>query len=89
MRLGCEVVAVDRYANAPAMQVAHRSHVVTPMTNASALRAVLEAERSRPCAKLIVVPEIEAIATDELVAMEAEGPSSSRGSSSSTTRSHC
>jgi phosphoribosylglycinamide formyltransferase 2 len=73
MRLGCEVVAVDRYANAPAMQVAHRSHVVTPMTNASALRAVLEAERSRPCAKLIVVPEIEAIATDELVAMEAEG----------------
>jgi phosphoribosylglycinamide formyltransferase 2 len=73
MRLGCEVVAVDRYANAPAMQVAHRSHVVTPMTDAAALRAVLEEERARPCAELIVVPEIEAIATDELVAVEAEG----------------
>ena len=73
MRLGCEVVAVDRYANAPAMQVAHRSHVVTPMTDAAALRAVLEAERNRPCAQLIVVPEIEAIATDELVALEQEG----------------
>jgi phosphoribosylglycinamide formyltransferase 2 len=73
IRLGCEVVAVDRYANAPAMQVAHRSHVVTPMTDAAALRAVLEEERDRPCAELIVVPEIEAIATDELVRMEAEG----------------
>jgi phosphoribosylglycinamide formyltransferase 2 len=73
IRLGCEVVAVDRYANAPAMQVAHRSHVVTPMTDAPALRAVLEEERARPCAELIVVPEIEAIATDELVALEEEG----------------
>jgi phosphoribosylglycinamide formyltransferase 2 len=73
MRLGCEVVAVDRYANAPAMQVAHRSHVVTPMTDAVALRTVLEQERARPCAQLIVVPEIEAIATDELVALEQEG----------------
>jgi phosphoribosylglycinamide formyltransferase 2 len=73
MRLGCEVVAVDRYAGAPAMQVAHRHHVVTPMTDAAALRAVLEAELARPCAELIVVPEIEAIATDELVRMEAEG----------------
>ncbi len=73
MRLGCEVVAVDRYANAPAMQVAHRSHVVTPMTDAQALRAVLEAERAKPSAQLIVVPEIEAIATDELVALEKDG----------------
>lgn len=66
-RLGCEVIAVDRYANAPAMQVAHRSHVVT-MTDAAALRAVIEAERPH-----LVVPEIEAIATDELVRIEAEG----------------
>lgn len=73
MRLGCEVVAVDRYAGAPAMQVAHRSHVCTPMTDAPALRAILEEERARPCAQLIIVPEIEAIATDELVRMEAEG----------------
>ena len=73
MRLGCEVVAVDRYAGAPAMQVAHRSHVVTPMTDAAGLRAVLEEERARPCAELLIVPEIEAIATDELVKLEAEG----------------
>jgi phosphoribosylglycinamide formyltransferase 2 len=73
MRLGCEVVAVDRYPNAPAMQIAHRSHVCAPMTDAGKLRAILDAERSRPCAQLIVVPEIEAIATDELIALEAEG----------------
>jgi phosphoribosylglycinamide formyltransferase 2 len=72
MRLGCEVVAVDRYADAPAMQVAHRSHVIA-MTDAAALREVLEAERARPCAALYVLPEIEAIATSELVALEAEG----------------
>src|SRR4051812_46108408 len=66
-RLGCEVIAVDRYAGAPAMQLAHRSHVVT-MTDAAALRAVIEAERPH-----LVVPEIEAIATDELVRIEAEG----------------
>jgi phosphoribosylglycinamide formyltransferase 2 len=66
-RLGCEVIAVDRYPNAPAMQVAHRSHVVT-MTDAAALRAVVELERPH-----LIVPEIEAIATDELVAIEAEG----------------
>src|SRR6478736_3312253 len=65
-RLGCEVIAVDRYANAPAMQVAHRSHVIA-MTDAAALRAVIEAERPH-----LVVPEIEAIATDELVRSEAE-----------------
>jgi len=66
-RLGCEVIAVDRYADAPAMQVAHRSHVVT-MTDAAALRAVVEAERPH-----LIVPEIEAIATDELARIEAEG----------------
>jgi phosphoribosylglycinamide formyltransferase 2 len=66
-RLGCEVIAVDRYAHAPAMQVAHRSHVI-PMTDAGALRAVIEAEQPH-----LVVPEIEAIATDELVRIEAEG----------------
>jgi phosphoribosylglycinamide formyltransferase 2 len=66
-RLGCEVIAVDRYPNAPAMQVAHRSHVIT-MTDALALRSVVEAEHPH-----LIVPEIEAIATDELVRIEAEG----------------
>ncbi len=71
-RLGCEVVAVDRYAGAPAMQVADR-HAVIDMTDAQALGALLEAERARPCARLLVVPEIEAIATPELERLEAEG----------------
>ena len=66
-RLGCEVIAVDRYADAPGMQVAHRSHVIA-MTDAQALRAVVEQERPH-----LIVPEIEAIATDELVKIEAEG----------------
>lgn len=66
-RLGCEVIAVDRYPHAPAMQVAHRSHVVT-MTDGAALRAVIEQDRPH-----LVVPEIEAIATDMLVQIEAEG----------------
>lgn len=66
-RLGCEVIAVDRYAGAPAHQVAHRSHVIA-MTDPVALRALVLAE----CPHLIV-PEIEAIATDELVRLEAEG----------------
>jgi len=66
-RLGCEVVAVDRYPDAPAMQVAHRAHVIA-MTDAAALRALVEAERPH-----LVVPEIEAIATDELAAIEAAG----------------
>src|SRR6202012_2027751 len=66
-RLGVEGIAVDRYANAPAQQVAHRSHVLT-MTDAAALRAVVEAERPH-----LIGPEIEAIATDELVRIEAEG----------------
>ena len=66
-RLGCEVIAVDRYANAPAMQVAHRSHVLS-MLDGAALRAVIEAEQPH-----YIVPEIEAIATDTLVELEAEG----------------
>lgn len=65
-RLGVEVIAVDRYPNAPAMQVAHRSHVV-PMLDASALRAVVERERPH-----FIVPEVEAIATAALVELEAE-----------------
>lgn len=67
MRLGCEVIAVDRYANAPAMQVAHRSHVIN-MLDGAALRALVESEKPQ-----LIVPEIEAIATDELVLLEAEG----------------
>jgi len=66
-RLGVEVIAVDRYANAPAMQVAHRSYVIN-MLDADALRGVIEQEVPD-----LVVPEIEAIATDLLVELEAEG----------------
>ncbi|MDY0250097.1 MAG: formate-dependent phosphoribosylglycinamide formyltransferase [Pseudomonas sp.] len=66
-RFGVEVIAVDRYANAPAMQVAHRSHVIN-MLDAAALRAVIELEQPH-----YIVPEIEAIATAALVALEAEG----------------
>lgn len=66
-RLGIEVIAVDRYANAPAMQIAHRSHVVN-MTDGKALRALVEAERPN-----LIVPEIEAIATDTLCDLEDEG----------------
>lgn len=66
-RLGVEVIAVDRYANAPAMQVAHRSHVID-MLDGGALRKVIELERPN-----LIVPEIEAIATPELVALEQEG----------------
>lgn len=66
-RLGVEVVAIDRYNNAPAMQVAHRSHVVD-MLDAGALRAVIELEKPD-----FIVPEIEAIATSELLALEKEG----------------
>lgn len=64
-RLGVETIAVDRYADAPAMQVAHRSHVVN-MQDADALRSVLRQERPD-----IVIPEIEAIATSVLVELEA------------------
>ncbi len=66
-RLGVEVVAVDRYPDAPAMQVAHRSHTVD-MLDPSALRAVIERENPD-----FVVPEIEAIATGVLVELESEG----------------
>jgi phosphoribosylglycinamide formyltransferase 2 len=66
-RLGVETIAVDRYADAPASQVAHRAHVID-MTDAKALRAVVEKERPH-----LVVPEIEALATDELVRIEADG----------------
>ena len=66
-RLGVEVVALDRYANAPAMQVADRSHVLS-MLDGEKLRAVIEAEKPD-----FIVPEIEAIATDTLVALEQEG----------------
>ena len=66
-RLGCEVIGVDRYANAPAMQVAHRSHVID-MLDGAALRAVIEREQPH-----YIVPEIEAIATATLVELEAEG----------------
>jgi phosphoribosylglycinamide formyltransferase 2 len=66
-RLGVEVIAVDRYAHAPAQQVAHRAYVIA-MTDAKALRDLVERERPH-----LIVPEIEAIATDELVRIEAEG----------------
>ena len=66
-RLGVETIAVDRYADAPGMQVAHRSHVVS-MTDGAALRAIIEKERPQ-----LIVPEIEAIATDLLVEVEREG----------------
>ena len=66
-RLGVEVIAIDRYPNAPAMQVAHRSHVI-PMTDPQVLNGVIMAE-----APHMVVPEIEAIATDILAGIEAAG----------------
>jgi len=66
-RFGVEVIAADRYPNAPAMQVADRSHVVD-MLDGEALRKIIELEKPH-----IVVPEIEAIATDTLAAMEQEG----------------
>ncbi len=65
-RLGVEVIAVDRYADAPGHQVAHRAHVID-MSDAGALRALVERERPR-----IIVPEIEAIATDALLDIEAD-----------------
>ena len=66
-RLGVEVIAVDRYENAPAMQVAHRSYTIK-MLDAAALRKVIEAEKPD-----YIVPEIEAIATSELLKLEQEG----------------
>ena len=66
-RLGVEVVAVDRYANAPGHQVAHRAHVIA-MTDGVALRRLIEQERPQ-----LIVPEIEAIATDALADVERDG----------------
>lgn len=66
-RFGVEVIACDRYADAPAMQVAHRSHVID-MLDRAALRKVVETEKPH-----LIVPEIEAIATHELVELEREG----------------
>ena len=66
-RLGVEVIALDSYANAPAMQVADRSHVLN-MLDPIALRAVIESEQPH-----LIIPEIEAIATDTLVELESEG----------------
>jgi len=66
-RLGVEVIGVDRYANAPAMQVAHRAHVVD-MLDGKELRRVIESEKPH-----YIVPEVEAIATDTLLELEAEG----------------
>ena len=66
-RYGVEVVALDKYANAPAMQVAHRSHVLS-MLDGKKLREVIETERPD-----YIIPEVEAIATDTLVALEKEG----------------
>ena len=67
MRLGCEVIAVDRYANAPAQQVAHRAHTIS-MLDADALRAVIKEENPH-----FIVPEIEAIATEVLSEFESAG----------------
>ncbi|MHB1947477.1 MAG: formate-dependent phosphoribosylglycinamide formyltransferase [Gammaproteobacteria bacterium] len=66
-RLGIEVIAVDRYPNAPAMQVAHKNYVIS-MLDGAALRKVIETEKPN-----FIVPEIEAIATDILVELEQEG----------------
>lgn len=66
-RYGVEVIAVDRYAHAPAMQVAHRSHVID-MTDAAAVKALIAKEQPD-----LIVPEIEAIATGALAEIEAEG----------------
>jgi len=66
-RLGVEVIAVDRYENAPGHQVAHRAHIIN-MADGAALRALIEREKPD-----VIVPEIEAIATDMLVQIEQEG----------------
>ena len=66
-RFGVEVVAVDKYANAPAMQIAHRNYVIS-MLDAKALRNIIETEKPD-----YIVPEVEAIATPTLVELEKEG----------------
>ena len=67
MRLGIEVIACDRYEHAPAMQIAHRSYVF-PMREGQEIRKVVKKEKPD-----FIVPEIEAIATGELVKLEKEG----------------
>jgi len=67
MRLGCEVIACDRYENAPAQQIAHRAYTF-PMLDGAMIRLVVEKETPD-----FIVPEIEAIATDTLVELEKEG----------------
>jgi phosphoribosylglycinamide formyltransferase 2 len=67
MRLGCEVIACDRYENAPAQQVAHRAYVF-PMLDGEKIREIVEKEKPT-----YIVPEIEAIATPTLVELEKEG----------------
>ena len=66
-RYGVEVVALDRYENAPAMQVAHRSYVLS-MLDGARLREIIEKEKPD-----MIIPEVEAIATPELVKLEKEG----------------
>lgn len=66
-RYGVEVIAVDRYANAPAMQVAHRFHIAS-MLDGAALRRLVALEQPH-----LIVPEVEAIATDTLIELESEG----------------
>ena len=66
-RYGVEVIVVDRYPDSPAMQVAHRSHTIS-MLDGDALRNIIETEKPD-----YIVPEIEAIATETLVALENEG----------------
>ena len=66
-RYGCEVIAIDRYDNAPAMQVAHRSYSVD-MLDEKSLRSIIEKEKPN-----LIVPEVEAIATNVLVDLESEG----------------
>ena len=66
-RYGCEVIAIDRYDNAPAMQVAHRSYSID-MLDEKALRSIIEKEKPN-----LIVPEVEAIATNVLVDLESEG----------------
>src|SRR5437870_10022374 len=67
MRLGCEVIACDRYEGAPAQQIAHR-HYVFPMLEGEKIREVVEKEKPD-----FIVPEIEAIATPTLVELDKEG----------------
>lgn len=66
-RYGCEVIAIDRYDNAPAMQVAHRSYSID-MLDEKALRSIIEKEKPN-----LIVPEVEAIATNVLIDLESEG----------------